>query len=65
MAPVTGAREFGRGRPRAEPAAPRPAKGRSQENVVWEGGVVSGRPGGVRVGLVASTWDAVHGEGGV
>ena len=27
--------------------------------------MVSGRPGGVRVGLVASTWDAVHGEGGV
>jgi len=26
--------------------------------------VVSGRPGGVRVGLVASTWDAVHREGG-
>jgi len=35
-------------------------------NVVWEdGGVVSGRPGRVRVRLVALTWDAVQGESGV
>src|SRR5664279_2012711 len=65
MAPVTGAREFGHGQPRAEPAAPRPAKGRSQGTSCGRaGGVVSGRPGGVRVGLVASTWDALHREGG-
>ena len=50
MAPVTGAREFGHGQPRAEPAAPQPAKGRSQGNLLLRVDRDRGRPGGAGVG---------------
>ena len=50
MAPVTGAREFGLGQPRAEPAAPQPAKGRSQGNLLLRVDRDRGRPGGAGVG---------------
>ena len=50
MAPVTGAREFGHGQPRAEPAAPQPAKGRSRANSLLHVDRDRGRPGGAGTG---------------
>ncbi|MGZ5396253.1 MAG: hypothetical protein ACXWEI_12520 [Mycobacterium sp.] len=50
MAPVTGAREFGHGQPRAEPAAPQPAKGRSRANFLLHVDRDRGRPGGAGTG---------------
>jgi hypothetical protein len=50
MAPVTGAREFGLGQPRAEPAAPQPAKGRSRANFLLHVDRDRGRPGGAGTG---------------